>query len=278
MSEKNFQLVVQRGPEPGKVYSLSSVSVTIGRDPMADITITDPEVSRQHVRLTSTPAGYSIQDLGSTNGTYIDGQRLSGDPVELVVGQIITMGTGVAIQFQVYSEANVETATVLDGTYMPSDFMSDVDEEVDGALDLPEPEQGTPVALEPDEVDVEFREKEMPESDRMADYSADDDFSYATAGDVGAADDDQLQEREIDGSDVEEPIVEEVSKGTEQAVVIPHRGDPEPSDTEGEENGWRTPAIIVSVVLLVICCCCAFFLFIYYYGGDWMLRQMGLLP
>ncbi len=55
MSEQNYQLLVQRGPEPGKVYPLSSVSITIGRDPMADITITDPEVSRQHVRLLGTP-------------------------------------------------------------------------------------------------------------------------------------------------------------------------------------------------------------------------------
>ena len=122
MNDAQYQLLVKRGPEPGKVYPLSSVSVTIGRDPMAEIPITDPEVSRQHVRLTGTFSGYKIQDLGSTNGTYVDGVRLGGESVELSVGQIITMGEGVALQFQAASVVQDEMATMLDGRFAPGGY------------------------------------------------------------------------------------------------------------------------------------------------------------
>ena len=61
--------------------------MTIGRDPMAEITINDPEVSRRHARLIGTLSGYRIQDLGSTNGTFVDDIRLGGEPLDLNIGQ-----------------------------------------------------------------------------------------------------------------------------------------------------------------------------------------------
>lgn len=144
MSDQKYQLLVQRGPEPGKIYPLSSVSITIGRDPMADITIVDPEVSRQHVRLSSTLTGYAIQDLGSTNGTYIDGERLSGGSVDLTVGQIITMGAGVALRFQIDVGGQVEMPTMLDGALISSDFIVDDQEDVIGSPDLVEADYEMP--------------------------------------------------------------------------------------------------------------------------------------
>lgn len=101
MADTHYQLVVQKGPKVGQVYPLSSISITIGRDPMADIVISDPEVSRQHVRLTRTESGYQLQDLGSTNGTFIDGQRLTHDLVNLMPGQLIAMGSGVVLLYRV---------------------------------------------------------------------------------------------------------------------------------------------------------------------------------
>jgi hypothetical protein len=71
--------------------------VTLGRDITNDITINDPECSRHHMRLTRGAGGYTIEDLGSTNGTFVNGQRLTGarplrngDMVGL--GETVTLG------------------------------------------------------------------------------------------------------------------------------------------------------------------------------------------
>lgn len=84
----------------GHVYPLNAILVTLGRDPLADIVISDPEVSRQHARLMETEDGYELQDLGSTNGTFVDGQRLGGEALLLQPGQQVEMGSGVALLYQ----------------------------------------------------------------------------------------------------------------------------------------------------------------------------------
>lgn len=52
--------------------------ITIGRDSSNTITINHPMVSRFHARITGSPAGYFLQDLNSVNGTYVNGNRVSG--------------------------------------------------------------------------------------------------------------------------------------------------------------------------------------------------------
>lgn len=93
------QLVVRRGPRAGETFELKSQTVIIGRDSTADIIINDPEVSRNHCRLI-LDRSYYLQDLGSTNGTFIDGQRLGGEPVRLANGQIIQLGSNVTLLHQ----------------------------------------------------------------------------------------------------------------------------------------------------------------------------------
>ena len=95
-----YQLLVKKGPMRGHIYPLNAILVTLGRDPLADIVISDPEVSRQHARLMETENGYELQDLGSTNGTFVDGQRLGGEVVVLQPGQQIEMGSGVMLLYQ----------------------------------------------------------------------------------------------------------------------------------------------------------------------------------
>ena len=69
------------------------------------------------------------------------------------------------------------------------------------------------------------------------------------------------------------------SKIAAEPVVIPHQGDPPQSPAPSPRRNNRRPTtIIATLLLLVLCCCCSFVLFAYYYGGDWLLRQMGLLP
>lgn len=72
-----FRLIVRRGPQPNQVYELNKDLISLGRDITNDIVINDPEVSRHHCRLTRTSTGYMLEDLGSTNGTFVNGQRLA---------------------------------------------------------------------------------------------------------------------------------------------------------------------------------------------------------
>lgn len=94
-----YQLVLNSGPVPGKVYPLEKAELFIGRDLGNDIVINDPEVSRRHARLYTQGNSYIIEDLGSTNGTSINGQRLTG-PYVLRVGEQITFGERVNLAIE----------------------------------------------------------------------------------------------------------------------------------------------------------------------------------
>lgn len=95
----SFQLVMRAGPNPGLVFPLEAGQLTIGRDPGNAIVIADAEVSRKHARLTLQKDGYLLEDLGSTNGTFVNGQRLSG-PYKLQNGDLIALGEQVVLAYE----------------------------------------------------------------------------------------------------------------------------------------------------------------------------------
>ena len=90
-----FLFVMRAGPNVGKTFELELPEVTIGRDISNQISINDAEVSRKHVRLTLKGNGYEIEDLGSTNGTFVNGQRIRG-PVQLKIGDLVAFGENIA--------------------------------------------------------------------------------------------------------------------------------------------------------------------------------------
>lgn len=114
MSERQFQLTTRKGPQPGKNFPLVAEKIIIGRDPMSDISLNDPEVSRQHMQLVRADSGYTLEDLGSTNGTFIDGEQVeAGEVHPLRNGQIISMGSGVTLLYEAsgeVAESEVEEA------------------------------------------------------------------------------------------------------------------------------------------------------------------------
>ncbi|MEW5987813.1 MAG: FHA domain-containing protein [Chloroflexota bacterium] len=112
MAEKTYQLTERRGPKPGEIFLLTLDTMVIGRDPGATIVLNDPEVSRQHAQLTRTAEGYQLQDLGSTNGTFIDGARLAGEPRTLSPGQMITLGSNVTLFFQAIASFDPQATMV----------------------------------------------------------------------------------------------------------------------------------------------------------------------
>lgn len=100
----SFRLIVRRGPQPNQSYDLNKDIVTLGRDITNDIVINDPEVSRHHMRLTRGASGFSVEDLGSTNGTFVNGQRLSGAR-PMRPGDMIGLGETVTLTYEVMSAA-----------------------------------------------------------------------------------------------------------------------------------------------------------------------------
>lgn len=108
MAPDPFQLVQRSGPTPGKTYDLTKNEVYLGRDITNDIVINDPEISRKHARLTLQSGGYLLEDLGSTNGTFIDGQRITG-PHMMSRNEVIMLGDNVSL---VYDTAADPDATV----------------------------------------------------------------------------------------------------------------------------------------------------------------------
>jgi predicted component of type VI protein secretion system len=96
MSKPVYRLVMRRGPTPGTVFELSKSDMTIGRDLGNDYVINDVEISRKHLRLLLQGENYIIEDLGSTNGSFVNGQRLTGSHV-LIPGDLISLGEHVTL-------------------------------------------------------------------------------------------------------------------------------------------------------------------------------------
>jgi pSer/pThr/pTyr-binding forkhead associated (FHA) protein len=105
-----FQLTMRSGPTPGKVYELLLDDLTIGRDISNPIVVNDPEVSRRHSRLRAQAGGYVVEDMGSTNGTFVNGQRLMG-PHMLRPGEIIMLGEHIGFVYEATYDPNATMAS-----------------------------------------------------------------------------------------------------------------------------------------------------------------------
>jgi pSer/pThr/pTyr-binding forkhead associated (FHA) protein len=86
MAEVTF---VERKPMNGREHPLEG-DVTIGREG-CDVVLADPEVSRRHAMLRRTANGAVVEDLGSTNGTFVNGERIQGVR-DLADGDVIAFG------------------------------------------------------------------------------------------------------------------------------------------------------------------------------------------
>lgn len=74
-----LELVIKKGPSAGRVVSLDGCrSVTIGRAPGNMVVLTDEKVSSHHARLDVNASGVILTDVGSRNGTFVDGKPVHG--------------------------------------------------------------------------------------------------------------------------------------------------------------------------------------------------------
>ncbi|MGI8461957.1 MAG: FHA domain-containing protein [Solirubrobacterales bacterium] len=101
MSELILELV--EGEGAGQTYDLDN-DVTAGRDPAQQIALSDDQVSRRHARFSVSGGAATVEDLGSRNGTYVNGQVLHGSR-GIVPGDRVRMGLTV---FELRSRAQVD--------------------------------------------------------------------------------------------------------------------------------------------------------------------------
>ncbi len=88
-------LVVRKGPELGERFYVDRGRLILGRDPQADIFLNDVTVSRRHAVVSKTGDLVEVEDVGSLNGTYVNGvcvdkaQLRSGDTLQIGLFQMV---------------------------------------------------------------------------------------------------------------------------------------------------------------------------------------------
>lgn len=102
-------LVVLSGSEQGKQFKLHSSQHVFGREPAADIMISDPKISRRHGMLSIYRRHIVLEDLNSTNGTYVNGQRVEKHRIQLL-DRIRVGDTFLKIDYKRCCEAKSEQA------------------------------------------------------------------------------------------------------------------------------------------------------------------------
>lgn len=92
------RFIMRRGPTVGAVYELTGEKVSIGRGAKNDIIIQDNEVSRDHCVLIRARDGYEVRDLGSSNGTYVNGHRIT-ESWPLQAGHFVELGDSITLEY-----------------------------------------------------------------------------------------------------------------------------------------------------------------------------------
>jgi hypothetical protein len=91
-------LIVQRGPDSGSRFLLDKDVTTAGRHPSSDIFLDDVTVSRRHAEFHRVAGGFSVRDVGSLNGTYVNRERIDdavlagGDEVQIGKYRLVFFG------------------------------------------------------------------------------------------------------------------------------------------------------------------------------------------
>lgn len=85
-------LVITSGPKAGLELPLGTEPMTIGRSSESGLVIRDDYTSSHHARLMLRGGTWTIQDLDSTNGTFLDGNRVTGSAVPIAIGTPIKVG------------------------------------------------------------------------------------------------------------------------------------------------------------------------------------------
>lgn len=246
MEQATLQLRIESGPDVGRTFSLEKPSLTIGRYPLADIVIDEPDIAYRHAVLTRSEDTYQIADLGSDSGTFVNGMRIELNPVRLQPGDMIMLGlqTIVAFRHEAQTE-DIDTESHEDIHWLSAEVSTGSEPADDGQIVTSRSsiapgspsvgEVGTPTELLPEEI---------PTADNLASNTV------FPAAETPAS----------PGPNVTRTATESYESAS------------------GNKNNRRFALIAAGCVLLMLlACCCSSTLFLYYIGGDWLLRQLGIL-
>ena len=107
--------MVRGGPDEGSTIALTRGLTRMGRAPVNEIILDQPGISRQHADIRGDANGYRIVDLGSRNGTFVNGERVGTEPCPLRnLARIELGGTDTPIHWiYLESQATVDLPTGL---------------------------------------------------------------------------------------------------------------------------------------------------------------------
>lgn len=91
-----LRLHMLEGPQTGKQLENRGASLRVGRTTKSALYIKDPTISEQHAEVVWQQGAWQLRDLGSTNGTVLNGKALAGEPLAFVAlkdGDLIKFGT-----------------------------------------------------------------------------------------------------------------------------------------------------------------------------------------
>ncbi|MBE7553877.1 MAG: FHA domain-containing protein [Anaerolineales bacterium] len=117
-SHSGPRLVAQQGPERGRTYAIPPTGLLVGRAGECDLTLDDVQVSRRHARLYWHGSRLLIEDLGSANGTLVNGGPVSG-PQPLSEQDLLNIGNSVFLVQGLISRELTPTARNLDAAVSP---------------------------------------------------------------------------------------------------------------------------------------------------------------
>ena len=101
-------LVLEGGAYSGKTFMLSE-RTTLGREQKNLVVLTEQGVSREHAVIVRSDLGYNLRDLSSTNGTFVNQQKVSSKEYLLRTGDRIRLGTSeVSLIFQTPTRASLQ--------------------------------------------------------------------------------------------------------------------------------------------------------------------------
>ena len=130
MSNSEAKLTVRQDPSSEQEYPLGEGAVVLGREAFNDIVVYDPEVSRRHTQISFQEGRYIIEDLGSTNGTFVNGRRVN-TPMPLHNGDVIEIGEAARIIFS-------STADPFGETVARPDTVQDMDKTIADPSAIPD--------------------------------------------------------------------------------------------------------------------------------------------
>ncbi|HEY46150.1 MAG TPA: FHA domain-containing protein [Anaerolineae bacterium] len=130
LPQPRFKLVMDQGPTPGHEFELTQDSIIMGRemDKDVDYVISSPTVSRRHACITRKGQQYFLVDLGSSNGTFLNGERLGGEPRPLKSDDRIQLGGTVTLILRSVGAADPTRVAKRDETPLAATMLGDLED------------------------------------------------------------------------------------------------------------------------------------------------------